>query len=217
MSTEQAIKFPRQLMDGLDRAEFYKLCRSTEEHRLHKLKYADLELWLTRAWQEATRLGLDKSQPLDVLDIGMGPGYFLYVCQKLGHRCVGLDRPGFFPFWRSLRQFFGVHHIVEHVIKPMENLPATLGHFDLATAFRAQFNYNAKEKRLWNLDEWAFFLDNVRDNILKPGGHFALKLAKQEHKSWEGGLKRNDDLLASFMAERGAIQDNALMVFVPLR
>ena len=96
------------------------------------------------------RLGLDKSPPLDILDIGIGPGYFLYVCQQLGHRCVGIDRPGDYPFWQAVRQWLGVRNVVEHTIEPHKLLPKTLGTFDLVTAFRAQFNYNDEAKRLWN-------------------------------------------------------------------
>jgi SAM-dependent methyltransferase len=203
-------------MEGLDRVLFNELCRSTVEQRKHKLQYADLELWLTRAWNEARRLNLDSSAPLDILDIGMGPGYFLYVCQRLGHRCVGLDRPGFFPFWKSLRKFLGVHSTVEHEIIPKDRLPNELSKFDLVTAFRAQFNYNINEKRLWNLDEWAFFLDDLRENVLKPRGRLVLKLARQEHKG-NGGLKRSDVSLTTYMRDRGAIQDETFFVFAPLR
>jgi SAM-dependent methyltransferase len=216
MSSKGSAEFPQHLLDGLDMSVFEELCRSTDERRDHKLKYADLELWLRRAWKEATRLDLERSPPVDVLDIGMGPGYFLYFCRKLGHRVTGLDRPGFYPFWQGLRQWLGIHRVIEHTIKPKQKLPPELGRFDLVTAFRAQFNFNLNEKRLWNLDEWAFFLDDLRDNVLKPGGRLALKLAKQEHKG-DGGLKRSDDSLTSFMTDRGAIQDQTLLIFAPLR
>lgn len=216
MSSQQSTAFPQHLLEGLDRSTFDELCRSTEEKRDHKLSYGDVELWMGRAWKEATRLGLDRSPPLDVLDIGMGAGYFLYVCQQLGHRCVGLDRPGDFPFWQGLRQWFGLRHVVRHTIMPHEKLPASLGQFDLVTSFRAQFNYNAAEKRLWKLDEWAFFLDDLRDHVLRPDGRFALKLAKQEHKG-DAGLKRGDQSLLRFMESRGATQEGTVLVFAPLR
>ena len=121
------------LLDGLDRSGFEDLCQSTKERRDHKLSYADLELWVARAWKEARRLELDNSQPIDVLDIGTGPGYFPFVCQKLGHRCVALDRPGEFPFWQAIRRWLGVNRVVEHTIKPFEPLPAEIGRFDLVT------------------------------------------------------------------------------------
>ena len=157
-------EFPKFLLDGLDQPAFVALSRSTSELRGHKLSYADVELWLARFWKAARRLGLDKSPPLDILDIGIGPGYFLYVCQQLGHRCVGIDRPGDYPFWQAVRQWLGVRNVVEHTIEPFKLLPKTLGTFDLVTAFRAQFNYNDEAKRLWNFDEWSFFLDDLRDS-----------------------------------------------------
>lgn len=215
LSAQESAAFPHHLLDGLDLSAFDELCRSTEERRDHKLKYGDLELWMGRAWKEATRLGLDHSPPIDILDIGMGAGYFLYVCQRLGHRCVGLDRPGLFPFWQRLRQWLGISQVVEHTIKPYEKLPASLGKFDLVTSFRAQFNYNLDEKRLWNLDEWAYFLDDLRENVLEPEGRFALKLAKQEHKG-DAGLKRGDQSLSRFMEGRGATLHGTVLVFAPL-
>ena len=175
MSSKGSAEFPQHLLDGLDMSVFEELCRSTDERRDHKLKYADLELWLRRAWKEATRLDLERSPPVDVLDIGMGPGYFLYFCRKLGHRVTGLDRPGFYPFWQCLRQWLGIHRVIEHTIKPKQKLPPELGRFDLVTAFRAQFNFNLNEKRLWNLDEWAFFLDDLKRH-LNPGGRVFLGL-----------------------------------------
>jgi hypothetical protein len=210
------LAFPPHLLDGLDPSKFDKLRRSTDEKREHKLSYADVELWMGRAWKEATRLGLDRSPPREVLDIGMGAGYFLHVCQYLGHHCSGLDRGGQFPFWQGLREWFGIERIVEHTIKPCEPLPKTLGKFDLVTAFRVQFNFNTAEERLWNLDEWGFFLNDVRDHILNPKGRVALKLAKQEHKGSKG-LKRSDEALIRFMVDRGAIQHKTLLTFDPLR
>jgi SAM-dependent methyltransferase len=209
-------EFPLSLLEGLDQTAFQDLSRSTPELREHKLSYADVELWLARSWKAARRLGLDKSSPLDVLEIGIGPGYFLYVCQRLGHRCVGIDRPGEYPFWKALRQWLGVRNVVEHTIEPHKLLPQTLGTFDLVTAFRAQFNYNTEAKRLWTLDEWSFFLDDLRDHVLRPNARFALRLGKQEHKGNEG-LKRGDSELTEFMVGRGAKDESKVLLFAPLR
>jgi SAM-dependent methyltransferase len=211
-----AKEFPQHLLNGLDQADFETLIKSSGERREHKLSYADVELWLARSWKAAKRLGLDKSQSLDVLDIGIGPGYFLYVCQQLGHRCVGIDRPGDYPFWKAVRHWLGVNHVVEHSIEPRQLLPKTLGSFDLVSAFRAQFNFNNHAKRLWTLDEWSFFLDDLRDHVLRPSGRFVLKLAKQEHKGNEG-LKRSDSELTKFMVGRGAKVEGTVLLFAPLR
>jgi SAM-dependent methyltransferase len=206
-----SMEVPQRFWDGLNRAAYEQLCRSTEESREHKLSYGDVELWLARSWKAARRLGLHQTAPLDILDIGIGPGYFLYVCQQLGHRCVGIDRPGDYPFWQAVRQWLGVQNVVE----PLKRLPETLGTFDLVTAFRAQFNYNPAAKRLWNFDEWNFFLDDLRDHVLRPNARFALRLAKQEHKGNEGH-RRGDSELAEFMQGRGAREEGKVLLFAPL-
>ena len=117
------MEFPDYFLEGLDQSAFEKFRRSTGELREHKLNYADVELWLARSWKAAQRLGLDTSPPLDVLDIGIGPGYFLYVCQKLGHRSVGIDRPGDYPFWQAMRKWLSIQRVVEHTIEPYRRSP----------------------------------------------------------------------------------------------
>src|SRR6266540_2648774 len=164
--------FPRHLLDGLDHSSFDELARlAKEQHdsrnkRAEPFTQADLKLWIVRAWKDASQLKLDHPPTLDILDIGTGPADFVYVCQRRGHRCVGLDQPGDFPFWECLHQWLGLRRVRARSVQPKERLPADLGRFDLVTAFRAQFNYNANEKRLWTLDEWTYFLDDLRDNVL---------------------------------------------------
>jgi len=205
--------FPPRLRDGLDLFAFDELCRTTDDGEF-KEKYSDLEYWLATSWKEARRLELDRSPPLDILDLGMGPGYFLYVCQTLGHRCVGLDVPGGSAFKQALRKWLGIARVVESAIMPKTPLP-DLGCFDLVTAYRCQFNYNPTEKRLWNLDEWTFFLDDLRDNVLKPHGRFVLKLTKQDVKG-RAGLRRDNPELTRLLRERGAHDTTNVMIFDPL-
>lgn len=140
----------------------------------HEAKFADYETRVATAYQYARRLGLDGAPPLDILDMGIGGGYFLYVCGKLGHRCVGLDRPSI-PFWTELWKQLGVK-VVEHTVRPNKKLPDLKQKFDLVTSFKAPFNYLRKQKGFWTLDEWAFFLDQVDTKFLKPGGSLVLMI-----------------------------------------
>lgn len=213
MSSQGSAAFPPRLRDGLDLSAFDELCRTTNDEE-YRLKYSDLDHWLASSWKEAKRLGLDRSPPLEILDLGLGPGYFPFVCQQLGHRCVGLDVPGGSTFKQALRRWLGIHRVVESSILPKTPLPE-LGRFDLVTAYRCQFNYNPTERRLWNLDEWNFFLNDLRDNVLKPGGRFVLKLTKQEGKG-RAGLRRDNPLLVNFLAERGARESRPVIIFDPL-
>jgi len=213
MSSQQSAAFPPRLRDSLDLSAFEELCRSTDDEE-YKLKYSDLDHWLASSWKEVKRLGLDRSPPLDILDLGLGPGYLLFVCQQLGHRGVGLDVPGGSTFKQALRKLLGIHRFVEIAVMPKTPLPA-LGRFDLVTAYRCQFNYNPSERSLWDIDEWAFFLDDLRDNILKPRGRFVLKLTRQQAKG-RAGLKRDDPLLVTFLAKRGARESRRVLIFDPL-
>jgi SAM-dependent methyltransferase len=211
--SHRSAAFPPRLRDGLDVHAFDELCRTTEDEEF-KLKYSDLDHWLTRSWKEVVRLELDRGQSLDILDLGLGPGYFAYVCQRIGHHCVGLDRPGGSTFKDALRKWLGVHRVVESSILPRTPLPE-LGRFDLVTAYRCQFNYNPHERRLWNLDEWAFFLDDLRGNVLKPSGRFVLKLTRQQDKG-RAGLRRDNPALVDLFVQRGARERGNVLIFDPL-
>src|SRR5512147_2157878 len=111
---------PQFLLDDLDRSAFEQFSRLGHAQHAHKrkldhdMKYTEYERWIARAWKDARHLGFHRQKPIDILDIGNGPGYFPYVCRKLGHRCMGLDRPGFFPFWDRLHRWLGLHEVVEH-------------------------------------------------------------------------------------------------------
>lgn len=95
-------------------------------------------------------------------------------------------------------------------------MPADLGRFDLVTAYRCQFNYNPARKRLWTVDEWAFFFDDLRQNVLKPGGRFVLKLTRQTSKG-KAGLIRDNPVLIDFFEDRGAKERGRVIIFDPLR
>src|SRR6185437_16659888 len=57
----------------------------------HYAKYADVRRWLRLNIKRAQDLKLQRCPPKSILDLGCGGGFFLYVCQHLGHSCVGLD------------------------------------------------------------------------------------------------------------------------------
>lgn len=117
-----------------------------------------------------------------------------------------------FPSWS--RFVDGSASIVtDHEIRPNQPMPA-LGRFDVVTAYRAQFNRS--NGRLWSIDEWSFFLDDLRDNVLKPGGRLVIKFAKQDLKAARGGLSPSDPLLQRFLESRGAVTSDGITDFNPL-
>jgi len=69
-------------------------------------KYARVGPWLKTNIERAQDLQLHRSSPKEILDLGCGGGFFLYVCQQLGHRGLGLDLD-WFPLYTELIDLFG--------------------------------------------------------------------------------------------------------------
>ena len=183
--------FPSSLLEGLDQSAFQALSRSTPELREHKLSYADVELWLARSWKAARRLGLDKSPPLDVLDIGIGPGYF-FMCASSSVIAASAST-GLATIRSGRRSVSGSACTMwSSTLSSRTSLfRKTLGTFDLVTAFRAQFNYNSRGEAALESRRVELLSRRSARPRFAARRRFALKLAKQEHKGHEG-LKRGD-------------------------
>src|SRR3984893_16148001 len=136
-------------------------------------KCADVEHWLAINRPRVQELKLDCSPPKQVLDLGCGAGFFLFLVKQAGHSCVGLD-VGDYPLSNELIEFFGVDRLTWR-IRAFEPLPDFGRQFDLITAFSAAFNRNADETRGWTADEWEFFLNDISQH-LKPGGRILLEI-----------------------------------------
>ncbi len=126
-------------------------------------------------------LWLDRSPTLDILDLGCGPGYFLYLCRIFGHKGLGLD-PDDEPFFRGTTNFFGVSRVVAR-INAREPLPDLGKQFDLVTAHRVCFHRIARRENgewlEWTEADWKFFIDDVRTRFLKPDGRLLLEFNRR--------------------------------------
>lgn len=136
-------------------------------------KYADVEHWLAINLPRVQELKLDAAAPKQILDLGCGAGFFLFLAKQCGHSCVGVD-VGDYPLSNELIQLFGIDRLTWR-IRAFEPLPDLGRQFDLITAFSAAFNRNGDESRGWTPDEWDFFLNEL-DQHLKPGGEILLEI-----------------------------------------
>ncbi|HWM32462.1 MAG TPA: methyltransferase domain-containing protein [Methyloceanibacter sp.] len=175
-------------------------------------KYLDDDLQLRRAQSQADALALERSPPLEILDIGLGSGHFLAICQKLGHRCVGLDQTGASNFIKEIRASLGVTNVIEHTIEPLKPFPP-MGRFDLITCYRCRFYFIGKAKRLWNEQEWVFFLNDIRDHLLKPNGRFVLHAPPTKRAKWEAQFS---PAIAKLLHDRGGRAAGNILMFAPL-
>lgn len=167
-------------------------------------KYADVERYLKLNIERVQDLGLHRSSPQDLLDLGCGGGFFLYICQQLGHRCLGLDLE-WYPVFTDLLNLLEVERKTWE-IKAFDPLPVLGRKFDWITAFSTGFN--RVKKSPWRVAEWEFFLSDLGKH-LHPGGKIFFALNPEGR-----GGRYYDATLREFFLSRGA-QIERERVFFP--
>jgi SAM-dependent methyltransferase len=167
------------LLASIDEASFRGLLKYRDEtgHPQYR-KYFNAPYWLRQNVARALGLGLHRTLPIRILDIGSGFGYFPYAAHFYGHDVVGLDVPGDVLFDKA-SEFLGItrkHHTIEFKKK----LPLFDKKFDLVTAFQVCFNGHI-DGPLWGVEAWEFFLNDVFENHLNDGGRIYLELNWSPH------------------------------------
>jgi SAM-dependent methyltransferase len=161
---------------ALDQSKFQEVIARHSSEGYDSYKYFDKQLWLRSKMMRAIELGLDKSARASVLDLGCGAGYFLYCCKYLGHNVHGVDLPDY-EFYRDMIALFEISR-TGFRIEPYKNLPVLNKRFDVITARQICFNGH-KTEGLWGVDEWDFFLGDLEENYLNPGGTIALEFNEE--------------------------------------
>ena len=161
------------LMAKIDADRLHEIQRRHGGSSARYAKYADVEHWLEINLPRVRELKLDGAAPKQILDLGCGAGFFLFLAKQSGHSCVGLD-VGDYPLSNELIDLFGVYKLTWR-IRAFEPLPDFGRQFDLITAFSAAFNRHQDETRGWTADEWEFFLNDLNRH-LKPGGQILLEI-----------------------------------------
>lgn len=171
-------------------------------------KYLEIERWMEINLKRVRDLGLDLGERKRVLDIGCGTGYFLYICKFLGHDVLGLDldeEPGF----TEMVELLGVKRVIWR-IEAYQPLPDLGRKFDVITAHMICFNAHKSDK-LWKISEWEFFLDDLAERHLEPGGQICLEL----NREYDDSLYTPE--LKEYFEARGAEVHTQRVLFNPLR
>ncbi len=158
----------RRLLNKIGKERLRDIQTRSASSNSHYAKYADAERWLTRNIPRIRKLGLDRSSPKDILDLGCGAGFFLFIAKQFGHSGIGLD-VGHHEVCNELGDLFGVERKVWR-IQAFEPLPDFGRKFDLITAFSTAFHRSADKSMAWGPEEWNFFLDDLFERQLEPGG-----------------------------------------------
>ena len=115
-----------------------------------------------------------------ILDLGVGPGHFPFVCRYLGHDVLGTDieplaRTGTGPHaYDVLLELFEVPKVSLRVERRQE-LPSLGRRFDLVSALMVTFDHPESEVP-WTAEDWLFFLRDVATRQLTPDGRLFLSL-----------------------------------------
>ncbi|HEY1769096.1 MAG TPA: class I SAM-dependent methyltransferase [Chthoniobacterales bacterium] len=174
----------------------------------HYAKYLDLEKYLHLNVRRVQDLDLHRSAPKEILDIGCGGGFFLFVARARGHRGLGLDT-GEIPVFDSLVTLLGVERVT-YTIKAFEPLPDLGRKFDLITAFSTAFHGGKDNSWRWGAKEWEFLIDDL-ERHLKPGGRIFFGLNPAY-----GGNYYTPEILDMFV-RRGANVERENVLFPPKR
>jgi len=178
--------------------------------------YEDAVYWVGVNVRRVQDLWLDRSAPLRILDLGCGPGYFLYVCQFFGHQGLGLDTDEN-PLFGGITEFFGVRRVISR-INPQTPLPELEEKFDLITGHRVCFHRLGRgpdgEWKEWTPVDWKFFIHDIRTRFLKPNGRLFLEFNPRP----DGSFFFTPELRACFQTEGARIvRSKALFAADPNR
>lgn len=183
------------------------LLRTSNDNR----KFLNLPYWLHNKLIIALNLLNRNDSPLNILDIGSGPGHFLLICKILGHRVHGIDLP--LDLFDDLFEFFELPK-THHRIEAFQPLPDLGQKFDLITGHYVNFNI-LDQHTAWGEKEWDHFLSYLKKYVLKPDGEIEFLLNPLE--GCTSGLRKEDASLIAYFESRGAEIKNRDHQIIKLR
>ena len=155
------------------------------------IKYLDSTLWFKGKMTIIMKTNLHNREPMKILDIGAGCGHFAFLAKFFGHdahatnppriklRPKGEDR----HLYHALCNLYQIesHELMIHAKQAITGIAER---FDMITALMVEFNHIAGTP--WGVEEWDFFLDDIKGCLLKPGGIIFLGLTrgKLSAESW---------------------------------
>jgi hypothetical protein len=149
-------------------------------------KYGDIPRFIADQTRTAVLFDLDQRQGLHILDIGSGGGFFLAIAETLGHKAIGIDIDE--PFYADLCSVMGVDRRV-YPVKPQQRLPNFGTRFNLITITLQKFDHLATHpdgsRDYWSIDDWSFFLSDLKVRQAKDDGTIYLELNTEKQKGIE--------------------------------
>lgn len=178
-------------------------------------KYADYAYWVPFNVNRVGNLRLQQSQPLRILDIGCGPGYFLAAASACGHECYGIDAPATVMTTTEQRvysEMLGALSLRDRVspllIERFKPMTLPVRDLDLITAFWICFNRHEQPDE-WGVAEWQFFVQDAM-TYLRDGGVLHLEL--NSNLTRYGSMEWYDQPTLEFFRSAGSVDRNVVRI-----
>lgn len=147
------------------------------------LKFFDIIYWCQGKFGIAQRLGLDRSPPARIVDIGAGPAHFSCVAGYFGHHVLGTDlepgpgRPRALEMYADFRDLLSAAWI-PHATTVGEPLPTLPHGIDICTAFLTKFHAHP-DGTPWTVEDWREFLRRLAPSFSGDTRRLSLKLNRE--------------------------------------
>lgn len=154
---------PKDVIDTLDLNEIKKI--GAKGHRYFG---PAIEKYIWEAIDVAYFLELHKTKNLNVLDIGCGAGWFVYVAKLLGHNANGIDKivnEGAHVVYKAGYNLLKIN-VFGDLIYPFTPIIVDKK-YDVVTTMRSFF---PTRPEVWKKAEWKFFFEDLRDNVARTNG-----------------------------------------------
>ena len=178
-------------------------------------KYTDYNFWVPFNVLRIGVLGLHRSRPLRILDLGCGPGYFMAAATACGHDCYGIDAPvGVLTdvearvYGELLAALSLSDRVSPLLIERFTPMKLPVDGLDLITAFWICFNRHQQADE-WGVEEWRFWIDDALAH-LAPGGVLHLEL--NSHPERYASLEWYDQPTLDFFRSLGTVQRNVVRI-----
>ena len=148
-------------------------------------KFLDIEFWMRQNLALFEQLDLHPSPRMEILDLGCGAGYFLFLCNYFGHSSWGIDLDEV-PMYNDLIDYLGIRRVTWR-IESYKALPTFPTRFDMVSALMICFN-NHDSKDLWGPAEWHSLLFDLKSNCLKPEGRIVFQLNRERDGDFGPGV-----------------------------
>lgn len=158
-------------------------------------------------------LNLHNRRNINILDIGVGFGWFNFICTLLGHSVSGIEKEDADKIYETSRDLLNIKSKI-HTIYPFNPLPKFEDKIDLVVCAMVCFNLYPQFYE-WGVGEWSYFINDLKNNICND--NFELFIEFNFHVACRRFKKeeRYTDLMKQWMVDNKFIFNKRYAYYTP--